>query len=44
MNMPTDIVVMAGNIRLAGQLSDTPTARALAEALPIEGRGPALGG
>ena len=35
--MPTDIVILAENIRLEGQLSDTPTGRALAEALPIEG-------
>jgi hypothetical protein len=35
--MPTDIVIMAGNLRLEGYLSDTPTGRALAEALPIEG-------
>jgi hypothetical protein len=36
--MPTDIVIVAGNLRLEGYLSDTPTARALAEALPIEGQ------
>ena len=35
--MPTDIVILAENIRLEGQLSDTPTGRALAEALPFEG-------
>ncbi len=35
--MPTDIVVIAGNIRLEGHLRDTPTGQALAEALPIEG-------
>jgi hypothetical protein len=35
--MPTDIVIIAGNLRLEGSLSDTPTGRALAEALPIEG-------
>jgi hypothetical protein len=36
--MPTDIVIVAGNLRLEGYLSDTPTGQALAEALPIEGQ------
>ena len=36
--MPTDIVITAENIRLEGTLNDTPTAQALAEALPIEGQ------
>jgi hypothetical protein len=36
--MPTDIVILAENIRLEGKLNDTPTAQALAEALPIEGQ------
>jgi hypothetical protein len=36
--MPTDIVIIAGNLRLEGHLSDTPTGRALAEALPFEGK------
>jgi hypothetical protein len=36
--MPTDIIIIAGNLRLEGYLSDTPTGRALAEALPIEGQ------
>jgi uncharacterized protein len=35
--MPTDIVIIAGDLRLEGYLSDSPTGRALAEALPIEG-------
>jgi hypothetical protein len=35
--MPTEIVIIAGNLRLEGYLSDTPTGRALAEALPLEG-------
>jgi hypothetical protein len=38
MNMPADIVILAGGLRLEAELSDTPTARALAEALPIEGQ------
>jgi hypothetical protein len=36
--MSTDIVIIAGNLRLEGHLSDTPTGRALAEALPLEGK------
>jgi hypothetical protein len=36
--MPTDIVIIAGNQRVEGQLTDTPTAQALAAALPIEGK------
>jgi hypothetical protein len=36
--MPIDIVIIAGNLRLEGSLSDTTTGRALAEALPIEGQ------
>ena len=36
--MPTEIVVLADGMRLEGYLSDTPTAQALADALPIEGR------
>jgi hypothetical protein len=34
--MPTDIVILAENMRLEGYLTDTPTAKALAEALPFE--------
>ena len=34
--MPTDIVILAENLRLEGYLTDTPTARALADALPFE--------
>ncbi|MEJ2069452.1 MAG: cyclophilin-like fold protein [Syntrophobacterales bacterium] len=36
--MPTDIVISAENLRLEGTLNDTPTAQALAEALPFEGQ------
>ncbi len=36
--MPTDIVIIAGDLRVEGQLTDTPTAQALAAALPIEGK------
>ncbi len=35
--MPTEIVIIAQDLRLAGFLSDTPTALALAAALPITG-------
>ena len=35
--MPTDIVVIAGDMRLEGYLSDTPTGQALADALPLMG-------
>ena len=35
--MPTEIVVTAGDLKLHGFLNDSPTARALAEALPITG-------
>ena len=41
--MPTEIVVLVDNMRLNGYLGDTPTAQALADALPIEGKRPALG-
>lgn len=36
--MPTDIVITAGDQRLQAYLDDSPTARALAEALPIDGQ------
>lgn len=36
--MPTEIVIISENIRLAGYLNDTPTAKVLADALPFEGR------
>ena len=36
--MSTDIVIIAENIRLEGKFSNTPTAQALAEALPFEGQ------
>ena len=36
--MPTEIVIAVEDIRLNGYLNDSPTARALAEALPLEGR------
>ncbi len=35
--MPTDIVITAGDQRLNGFLDDSPSARALADALPIDG-------
>ncbi len=35
--MPTDIVVIAGDMRLEGYLEDTPTGKALAGALPLIG-------
>jgi len=36
--MPTEIVIIAENIRLEGHLNDTPTGQALAAALPFEGQ------
>ncbi len=36
--MPTEIVIVAGDMRLNGFLGDSPTAQALADALPITGR------
>ena len=36
--MPTEIVIAVEDIRLNGYLNDSPTGRALAEALPIEGQ------
>ena len=36
--MPTEIVIIAGDMRLNGYLDDSPTAQALADALPIDGR------
>lgn len=36
--MPTEIVIIAENMRLEGHLSDTPTGQALAAALPFEGQ------
>ena len=38
--MPTDIVVIVGDMRLEGDPSDTPTAQALADALPLWARRP----
>jgi uncharacterized protein len=35
--MPTDIIILADKMRLEGYLTDTPTAQALADALPFEG-------
>jgi len=35
--MPTDIVIIAADLRLEGFLTDTPAAQALAAALPITG-------
>ena len=35
--MPTEIVIIAENMRLEGFLSDTPTGKALADALPFAG-------
>jgi len=36
--MPTEIVVVVDDMRLHGYLGDSPTAQALADVLPIEGR------
>ncbi|MEW6658649.1 MAG: cyclophilin-like fold protein [Thermodesulfobacteriota bacterium] len=36
--MPTEIIISAGGQRLEGILTDTPTALALAAALPINGQ------
>ena len=36
--MSTEIVIVVDDIRLHGYLGDSPTAQALADALPIEGR------
>jgi hypothetical protein len=36
--MPTEIVIGVDDMRLQGYLNDSPTARALANALPIEGK------
>lgn len=37
--MPTEIVIIVDqDLRLAGQLNDSPTAQALAAALPIDGQ------
>jgi hypothetical protein len=36
--MPTEIVVIAGDLRLRGLLGESATAQALATALPLEGR------
>jgi hypothetical protein len=36
--MSTEIVITAGEVRLNGYLDDSPTAQALADALPIGGR------
>ena len=35
--MPTEIVITANDLKLEGVLNDSPTAQALAEALPITG-------
>ncbi len=34
--MPTPIIIEVGNLKLKAELSDTPTAKAIAGALPIE--------
>jgi hypothetical protein len=34
--VPTPIVIEVGNIKLKAQLSDTPTAKAIAKSLPLE--------
>ena len=36
--MPTEIVIIAGDKQLNGYLNDSPTAQALADALPVTGR------
>ncbi len=36
--MPTEIVVGAGDLQIPGFLNDSPTAQALAAALPLAGR------
>jgi uncharacterized protein len=36
--MPTEITIIAGDIRLNAFLADSPTAQALADALPLTGR------
>jgi hypothetical protein len=36
--MPTPIVIEVGNLRLTAELSDTPTAQAIAALLPIEAK------
>ena len=36
--MPTEIVLAVGDMRLNGYLDDSPTAMAMADVLPIEGR------
>jgi hypothetical protein len=36
--MPTEIVIAVDDMRLQGYLDDSPTARALADALPISGK------
>ena len=36
--MPTEIVIVVDDMRLNGYLDDSPTAQALADALPIDGR------
>jgi hypothetical protein len=36
--MATGITVRAGSVALEGELNDSPTARAIAQALPITGR------
>ena len=37
--MPTAIQITAGDIQIAAQLNDSPTARAIAAALPIKAQG-----
>jgi len=36
--MPSEIVIMAGGMKLYGVLNDSPTGQALADALPFEGK------
>src|SRR5271157_3949803 len=37
MAMPTEIIIAVNDLKLEGRLNDSPTAQALAEALPISG-------
>lgn len=41
--MPTAIRITAGNVELTGELNDSETAKAIAEALPIQAQGNAWG-
>jgi uncharacterized protein len=42
--MPSKIKIIAGNIEIKAELNDSPTAKAIADELPVEAKGQRWGG